>query len=152
MAISTIHTYLMVFDAATDTPTKADISKAKKVADIKTFPDLGGKPNQLDATTLSDETEVKINGLEKTDTMDFEINYTLADHKSLVALKDKEQWYGVFFGASNSGAPDGHNGVFVFKGSASNYVKSGKADEVLTDDLTIARSTKVSFIDPTDAA
>lgn len=147
MAIATIHTYLMQFpDTVTSMPTSSDVPKATKVIDITNFPDLGGDPEKIDVTTLSDEVQKNINGIQKMDSMKFEANYELADFKTVQALKGKKAWYAVFFGADSNGKPDGHNGIIAWKGEISSYVKSGKTNEAIGIQLTSSCETAPTLV------
>ena len=63
MAISTYQVYLMHKASGTGDYTK--------LVDIKSFGDLGGSPEQLDTTTLSDKIKTSILGIQELDLMDF---------------------------------------------------------------------------------
>ena len=69
MAISTYKSYLMYKNA----------SSWEKLVDIKSFPDLGGTPELLETTTLSDSMTTNIMGIQSLDALEFECNYTLTD-------------------------------------------------------------------------
>ena len=56
-----------------------------KLVDIKEFPDLGGDPEMLETTTLSDKMQTFISGIQSMDGLSFTANYTLADYKTLKA-------------------------------------------------------------------
>ena len=97
---ATINTFLMKFDGVTAKPTAQDISKAKKVVDIKSVPAFGGEPETLETTTLSDNMEKFILGVQKNEMKEFKSNYTLSDYKNLKELEGKEDiWWAVFLGA-----------------------------------------------------
>ena len=73
MASSTYKSFLMVKNSAT----------YEKLIDIKSYPDLGGAPELLDATTLSDPMTVNVMGIQSLEALEFECNYTLADYTKL---------------------------------------------------------------------
>ena len=73
MAISTYKIFLMVSE---------DGTKYDKLIDIKSFPDLGGAPEMLETTTLSDAAQTYIPGIQASDALEFESNYTKADTPS----------------------------------------------------------------------
>ena len=77
MAISTYKSFLM----------QKDTAAWKKLIDIKEFPDLGGAPEMLETTTLSDNMETHIPGIQSLDSLEFKANYTLDDYKALKALE-----------------------------------------------------------------
>ena len=111
MAISTYKVFLMK---------KADTGEQwSKLIDIKEFPDLGGEPEMLETTTLSDNMQTYIAGIQSLDGLSFTANYTLTDFQTLKALEGKKVSYAVWFGGTeNAGVvtPDGSNGKFSFDG------------------------------------
>lgn len=109
-----------------------------KLVDIKDFPDLGGAPEMLETTTLSNSMQTYIEGIQSAEALEFTANYTKADYESLVALKSKEESYAVFFGE------DGENGTFYFKGYLSVRVNGGGVNEVVGMTISIAPSTEIT--------
>ena len=77
MAISTYKSFLMVKNA----------DAWEKLIDIKSFPDLGGAPELLETTTLSDAMTTNIMGIQSLDALEFECNYALADYTKLKAME-----------------------------------------------------------------
>ena len=147
MAISTYKTFLMKGEAASG---NTGSMTWKKLIDIKDFPDLGGEPELLDTTTLSDYMETKIPGIQKLDNVQFTCNYTLADYKKLKALADTENTFAVWFGGTGEGAtiqPTGTDGKFKFKGILSVYKTSGSVNAVQEMKITIAPSTVIELED-----
>jgi hypothetical protein len=140
MAISTYKVYLMM---------KAESGETwSKVIDIKEFPDLGGEPEMLETTTLSDNMQTYIPGIQSLDGLSFTANYTLADFQKLKALEGVTKSYAVWFGGSESGGvvtPDGSNGKFSFDGELSVYPVGGGVNEVVNMNITIAPSTPITF-------
>lgn len=140
---ATIHTYLYHFTKLTgDKPAVADFpANAEKVIDIKSYPDLGGDPEKIDVTTLSDSVQRNINGVQQMDTMQFTANYTKGDKRKLDTLEKKgeSEWYAVVFGADADGTPDGHDGIVFWQGGVSSYVSGG--DVNAARELTIVIST-----------
>lgn len=141
MAINTYQTYLMYKASAS-----ADYTK---LVDIKTFPDLGGAPEMLETTTLSDPMQTFIAGIQTLDTsgMQFTCNYTKTDFTTLKALEGTEKDYAVWFGATTSGGvdtPSGADGKFAFSGQLSVYPTGGGVNEVVGMTVSIAPSTKIT--------
>lgn len=95
MAISTYKIFLMKKATAGET--------YEKVIDIKDFPDLGGAPEMLETTTLSDKMQTYIPGIQSLDALEFTANYTKADFTKLKALEGKEESYAVWFGGEETG-------------------------------------------------
>lgn len=136
-AISTMHTYLMHKTASG--------TAYQKLVDIKKFPDLGGKPETLETTTLSDEMQTNINGVQKVDALEFTANYNKADYSTLLALSGKQENYAVWIGSADGTTPDGSNGKFEFTGELSVYVNSGDVNKVTEMTITINASTKIAM-------
>lgn len=142
MAISTYQIYLM----KDETP----------LVPIKSFPDLGGSPETLDTTTLSDSMTTSILGIQSLDALTFDANYTPEDYDTLnaqakadAAIADDESLpeYAVWFGAGEDGkTPDGHNGKFSFKGRLAVHVTGGGVNEVVSMVITIAPATPIEKV------
>lgn len=142
MAISTYKVYLMKGVTSDNTTTYS------KLIDIKEFPDIGGDPEMLETTTLSDKMQTFILGIQSNEGLSFTANYTKTDFNTLKALEGQENDYAIWFGASESGgtvAPDGSNGKFSFKGELSVHVNGGGVNEVVEMTVTIAPTTVITF-------
>lgn len=140
MAISTYKVFLM---ESTDGKTTWS-----KVIDIKDFPDLGGTPEMLETTTLSDGMQTYIPGIQSLDALEFTANYTLEDYKKLKGMKGTEKHLAVWFGGTESGdtvTPTGSDGKFKFKGQISVYPVGGGVNEVVDMKITIAPSTPITL-------
>lgn len=138
MAISTYKTFLMMKKEQT----------WEKVIDIKEFPDLGGAPELIETTTLSDKMQTNINGVQSLDALEFTANYTLEDYKKLQALEDVEHEYAVWFGGTETGGvltPTGDDGKYKFKGSLVVYINGAGTNEVVEMTISIASSTVISI-------
>jgi hypothetical protein len=141
MAISTYQVFLMV----------KGVSDYDKLIDIKDFPDLGGAPETLDTTTLSDNMTTSIPGIQSLEALTFNANYEKSEYSK---LKEQESTdlnaeggtdYAVWFGADAEGKPDGHNGKFSFKGKMVAHTTGGGVNEVVGVAITIAPSTPITF-------
>lgn len=141
MAISTYKVFLMKrTDSSGDT--------WGKLVDIKEFPDLGGEPEMLETTTLSDNMQTYIAGIQSLDGLTFTANYDKEDFQTLKALEGKENDYAVWFGGTGDAGsltPDGSNGKFSFKGQLSVFPVGGGVNEVVDMSITIAPSTPITF-------
>ena len=73
MAISTYKVFLMHKASSEGTYTK--------LIDIKEFPDLGGEPEMLETTTLSDNMQTYIAGIQSMDGLSFSANYDMTDYQ-----------------------------------------------------------------------
>lgn len=138
MAISTYKIFLM----------QKNTSAWEKVVDIKEFPDLGGTPEMLETTTLSDKMQTYIPGIQSIDALEFTSNYTLKDYKKLKALEGQDKEYAVWFGGTEAGdtvTPTGSDGKFKFNGQLSVFPVGGGVNEVVDMTITIAPSTPISM-------
>ena len=121
-----------------------------KLVDIKEFPDMGGTPEMLETTTLSDPMQTFIKGIQTLDSsgLQFTANYDKTDFTTLKALEsDADHQFAVWFGATTSGStdtPDGSDGKFEFKGSLSVYPNGGGVNEVVNMTISIAPSTPIT--------
>ena len=138
MAISTYKVFLMMKENDAYT----------KLVDIKDFPDLGGAPEMLETTTLSDSMQTYIPGIQSLDALAFTSNYTKEDYTKLKGLEGAEHEYAVWFGGTEAGGtltPDGSHGKFEFKGQLSAYPVGGGVNEVVDMNITIAPSTPIKM-------
>lgn len=110
-------------------------SLTKKI-DIKNFPDLGGAPEMLETTTLSDEVQTFILGIQSMDALEFTANYTKADYEAVLADEGKELYYALEFGE------DGSEGVFEWQGQHTVWVTGAEVNSVVEMVISIAPSTK----------
>ena len=140
MAISTYKIFLMQKTDSADT--------WEKLIDIKEFPDLGGTPEMLETTTLSDNMQTYIPGIQSLDALEFTSNYTRTDYKKLKALEGEDKEYAVWFGGTESGGtltPTGSDGKFKFNGQLSVFPVGGGVNEVVDMTITIAPSTPITM-------
>ncbi len=138
MAISTYMVFLM----------KKNTSNYEKLIDIKDFPDLGGAPEMLETTTLSNKMQTHIPGIQSLDGLPFTANYTDEDYETIKALEGKEGEYAVWFGGTEAAdgtvTPTGSDGKYEFKGIPSVYTNGGGVNEVVNMTITIAPTTPIT--------
>ena len=137
MAISTYKVFLM----------KQSGTTWSKLIDIKDFPDLGGAPEMLETTTLSDNIQTFIPGIQQGNTLDFRAKYTKADYTTLKALEGSSLKLAVWFGGTESNGtvtPTGSDGKYEFDGQLSVYIVGGGVNEVVDMTISIARSSTIS--------
>ena len=138
MAKSTIGTFLMIKESA----------DWEKLIDIKSYPDLGGSPELLETTTLSDKMVTNIMGIQGSDAMDFECNYTLEDYTELKAMEGIDKNFAVWLGGTETGGvvtPTGSDGKFEFGGQLAVFVTGGGVNEVRGMTVSIAASTPITL-------
>lgn len=137
MAISTYKVFLM----------RKESSNYKKLVDIKDFPDLGGSPEMLETTTLSNGAQTYIPGIQSQEALEFTANYTKTDFDALKKLEDQELDLAVWFGGTEAAGvvtPTGSDGKFEFKGRLSVFVTGGGVNEVVGMTISIAPSTVIT--------
>lgn len=136
MAISTYKIFLMKGNAGT----------FEKLIDIKDFPDLGGQPELLETTTLSDNMQTFIPGIQSLDALEFTANYTLTDFHAIKDLEGSTEEYAVWLGGTETGGvltPTGSDGKYEFKGKISVFVSGADVNNVVEMKITIAPSTPI---------
>ena len=137
-ATSTYKSFLMVKKTST----------YEKLIDIVSYPDLGGAPEMLEATSLSDPMTVNILGIQSLDALDFEANYDLEKYTELKAMEGKDQEFAVWLGGTESNGtvtPTGSDGKFEFGGQLAVYVNGGGVNEVRKMTVSIAASTAIKL-------
>lgn len=142
MAINTYKIFLMSKGTSGSTYTK--------LVDIKDFPDLGGAPEMLETTTLSDKMQTYIPGIQQLDALEFTANYTLDDFKKLKALDGQDLDYAVWFGGTESAGvvtPTGSDGKYNFSGQLSVFPVGAGVNEVVDMTITIAPSSPIELVE-----
>ncbi|MBO7673617.1 MAG: hypothetical protein J6S63_01250 [Atopobiaceae bacterium] len=114
-----------------------------KLVDIKEFPDLGGAPNTVDVTTLTDHQRVYLMGLKDPGILEFTANYDATDYATIAALTG-EQDFAVWFGVDVSDQPDGNAGKFEFKGQITCWVAGGSVEAAVDMGIAITTSTEIT--------
>ena len=142
MAISTYKAFLMKGTASSGSTTYA------KLIDIKDFPDLGGSPDALETTTLSDGAHTYIPGIQGAEALEFTANYSATDFQTLKALAGTKTSFAVWFGATVSAGvttPTGSDGKFSFDGYLDVHVSGGGVNEVVDMVVTIIPASTINF-------
>ena len=107
-----------------------------KVVDIKDFPDLGGAPEVLETTTLSDDIQTYIMGIQGSGMMEFTCNYTKDDFDEVMKDANKDLYYALEFGDK------GDEGIFEWQGQHIAWVVGAGVNAVTEFKIGIAPSTK----------
>jgi len=108
-----------------------------KLCDIKDFPDLGGAPEMLETTTLSDAAKTYIAGIQDQQALEFTANYSATDYAAVNALTGTTA-FTLEFGT------DGASGKFAFSGTASAYIVGAGVNEVVDMRIVIVPSTPIT--------
>lgn len=130
MATSTVDTLLM--HKAT-----AEAAEYTKLVDIIEYPDLGGTPEQIDITTLSDHFKKSIEGILELDSLEFSANYDSDEHDKIVELKGKEIPFAIYFGLN------GEYGIFEFTGMISVMINGAGVNEARKMTMKITVSSEI---------
>lgn len=155
MASSTYGTYLMIKAtySSTDkkwTPSTSGTTTYTKLIDIKDFSDLGGEPETIETTTLSDKTQTNVLGVEAMGTLTFTANYSKSDMIKLDALEDGndydfEIWFSTKALSTTPAVADATEGRFTFSGQLRAYPLGKGVNEVREMQITISNSTSIKF-------
>jgi len=108
-----------------------------KLCDVKDFPDIGGAPEQLDATTLSDASKVYVAGIKDQQALEFTANYTSAALAAANALTTTTA-FALEFGSA------GASGTFSWSGTASAYVIGAGVNGVVEMKIVVIPSTVIT--------
>ena len=105
-----------------------------KLCDITSIPDLGGAPDQIDVTTLSDKQTRNINGIQSVSALEFGAWYDKATYTALSAIQAAESLgtYQVWFGQN------GEYGKFEWQGKLSVYVGAVESNAAVPMTITIS--------------
>jgi hypothetical protein len=136
-ASATMHTYLLYKDG----------NAYKKLVDIKDFPAMGGSPEQIESTTLSNEKSTFVTGVQSVSTFEFLANYTADDFDRLSAMQAEAQVkeFVLAFGKPTSETTYGSLGVFKWEGQISVWLEGGGVNAVREMRISISATKEVSF-------
>lgn len=129
-AVSTIGTIL---------ETSVDGTTWTKLCKIKSYPSLGGAPDQLETTDLEDDMQTFVPGVQSIDAMEFTANYTLTAFQAVLAKASTDLKYRLKMGDS------GADGVAKWDGQHSVYVNEGEVNGVREMTITVFPSTKIDI-------
>lgn len=127
-AVSTIGTILKFGEAA---------ASLTQLCKIKTYPALGGEPEQIETTDLEDKQQTFVPGVQSMDSMQFTSNYTKESYAAVKAKEGKEGYYQLEFGE------DGADGIFSWQGQHFVYVNEGEVNGVREMTITISPSSEI---------
>ena len=138
--ISTYKTYLMY---------KATSSaEYTKLCDIKSFPDLGGEPERIDVTTLSDRVRKYTAGVQDISSFSFTANYIPGDYTKINGLSGEQKEYAIWIGATTSNSvdtPTGENGKWAWTGDIYVFKAGGDVNAAQEMTITAFPSTEFAF-------
>lgn len=114
-------------------------SSWQQLIPVKTTPQLGGAPEMLETTTLDDNMQTFINGIQASEAMTFLANYDSEKYDELKLLENKTEKYAVWFGNDGQGSA----GKFSFQGQLSVFVNDTSVNGVVEMTITIVPSTPI---------
>ena len=112
-------------------------SSLAQLCKIKSYPDLGGAPEQLETTDLEDDSQTFVDGVQSRDTVEFTANYTKESFDAVKAKEGIEQKYQLEFGEA------GEDGIFSWTGTHSVRVTGGEVNGVREMVITCTPSSKI---------
>lgn len=131
MAISSFNTKLMHSLDGTDW---------EQLLPVKTTPQIGGEREQLETTTLDDDMQTFINGIQSSEVMSFTANYDSDQYDELKLLENKTEHYAVWFGNDGLGSA----GKYKFKGQLSVFINETEVNGVVEMTINITPSTVIT--------
>lgn len=130
-AIATMNTILKYYN----------VSQFVPLIDIKEYPDLGGTPDLLETTTLTEtKRHTNILGLQSATDLTFTANYTLANYQAVKALEGTQQKFRLELGEN------GVDGIFEWEGEISVFPVGGGVNAIRDLSFTITESTPIELV------
>ena len=116
-----------------------------KVCPIKSFPQLGGEPEQIEVTDMEDLAQTFVPGVKSQESMAFTANYTKASYKALKELEEKELVFELGFGENGS------VGKFSWTGQLIVFVNEGEVNGSLEMTISVTPSSEIKNQDAATA-
>lgn len=107
---------------------------------IKSYPDLGGAPEQIETTDLEDTMQTFVPGVQSLDQMEFTANYNPTDYAAVTANAGTELTYQLEFGES------GADGKFTWTGKHNVYVTGGDVNAVREMVIVVTPSSAITMV------
>lgn len=114
---------------------------------VKETPDLGGEPETIDITDLTDRMERYVPGVQASEALSFTANYTPSAYAKCKAVEGQVKSYAIWFGDPAVSAVDGTYGAFEFDGTLNVYVNGTAVNDAREMTVTITPSTEITFND-----
>lgn len=110
----------------------------QQLCKIKTFPELGGTPEQIETTDLEDEVQTNVLGVQQLDEMEFEANYSPTSYKTVSDNAMKDLHYRVRLGKN------GALGAVTWEGQHSVRIAEGEVNGAIGMIIACSASTKIT--------
>ena len=114
---------------------------------IKDYPDIGGEPDTVEITDLSDRYHRNLKGVQTNDTKAFLMNYIPSVYNTLKSVSGPV-WCALAFGDAASGSsytPKGDMGIFTWKGELAIGLNGKGVNEAREMTLYATPSTEPGF-------
>lgn len=108
----------------------------EKMCPVKSFPALGGAPEQIEVTDLEDEQQAFVPGVQSLDSMDFGANFTLENYNAVKAKEKIPLKYRLKL-AKNAA-------MATWEGQHSVYVNEGEVNGSIEMTITVSPSSKIT--------
>lgn len=120
----------------------ASAAALTQLCKIKSYPDLGGAPEQIETTDLEDTAQTFVPGVQSVDQMEFTCNYNPTDYAAVVSAipASGSQYYQLEFGT------DGADGKFQWQGTHSVRVSGGDVNSVREMVITCTPDTNIAKV------
>lgn len=115
----------------------ASPSELTKLCKIKSYPQLGGEPEQLETTDLEDVMQTFVEGVQSVEAMQFLANYENDTYDAVEKRIATDKYFQLEFGEN------GVDGIFSWMGSISQFVNGGEVNGVREATITCTPSSKV---------
>ena len=118
----------------------ASTSNLTQLCKIKSYPDLGGAPENIETTDLEDTFQTFVPGVQSLDQMEFTCNYTPTDYAAVANNANTDLYYQLEMGAS------GAQGKFQWQGQHSVRVTGGDVNAVREMVITVTPSSAITKV------
>ena len=140
----TIGTYLMRYDSSAE--------EYAKICDIKDYPDIGGEPDTVEITDLTNRFHRNLKGVQTNDSKAFLANFIPEVYETLLDFVEDDEAtpgkYSVWFGDEwdedeDDYVPTGSFGKFSFDGQLAVYLNGKGVNEAREMTIVITPSTPI---------
>ena len=109
-----------------------------KLCTIKSYPALGGSPEQIETTDLEDDTQTFVPGVQTLEAMEFLANYTLEAYTAVNAKAGTPGEYRLSMGT------DGEDGIASWSGQHTVFINEGEVNGVREMTISVSPSTRIT--------
>lgn len=121
----------------------ATASALTQLCRIKSYPQLGGSPEQLETTDMEDTMQTFVEGVQSVEPLEFLVNYGKESYDEVQERITTDKYFQIEFGEN------GVDGKFSWSGTISQYVNGGEVNGIREATITITPSSEIY---PKDAA